>query len=1113
MPSLKALEEFKTKFSQVSREDSSNLATNTPYDDLPLPDHEPSPLPEIAKPDDLSDGDEAGYSDNGFEDDGFGADTAALLSNDDSSPLDDLFDMGDLVGDFDLSSDNGAADSGTIETQNGTIDDIDLNDFSGFSVAETEAPEEDSFSAALPDLEDFGITTDEITELMPDQTADSGLGDLDFGNLTDFADAGSEILPDFDESGSASDSGLPAEDIQIEDSSIAEDDFDGLSTENFTDFADFGDIPSTSDNSLDTLGDEPAYVSNEELLADLMNDQPAGDEAGDLDLGDLADFSDAGGDFSTDDFGDLGSDTDFGTGDFDDLQDDQEAFEVPDGTFGSDDLSSDISSGDDTFDSFNLDKDVSPSEFDMNVDSDLVEKELDKDLADLGDFNIPGFDDLNAETPGKQAAKPASFQQPVDGDSDVEEIRLNDREFKRLEDTILSYPLNLRIACAQIIAEEAVPPELMSSFVKLLTRGASAREASALAGKILSKTISIPKGYEKKTGEAFEEEQNSFGYIFVHKFLPVFRLYLAIALVALSLGYLAWSYIYIPLKAESIYKQGYGRIAAGEYGWANTRFNEAFATYPKKNWFYRYAEAFRDERQYIEAEKKYQELMYYTASKNKRGIPEKQAVLDYAFLATYYMRDYEKADMLLRRNILDYLIYDKDALLALGDNSLAWGEIEPERLEDAREAYATHLERYGQSDPLLERMLKYFIMTDNLQEVIPLQKYFMATEKRPISAVTLADLGGYLINKRTEEVRGVPNEFIANIGGIRDVLLRAIRTDQRLPESYYHLARYYNEMDSINDEAYTLERALQVFAAANEESPRRLGYNIGAIRRYAEILIHRREFFPAEEQLIKGVNLYENGLDRRLLTPNPDFGRLYADLGDLEYFVKSNDMEAAIDFYLLAEKTGYSPPELRYRIGAAHYQLGNWSEALLRFTDASSDMSFNRRILHALGNVSYMRGNYNAAQAYYDRLLEILDADRARHPPIMPTDNKEQLDLAERLMVAQNNMGVVLDSLASRTGDNRLRSRALGLFAESERAWDIITRNPETMVRMRPSSEINAPGINPAYLNVQNSLHPVATFEPQFFIRIDKDILEPSPWDELAPPAYRLSQGLSTGSY
>ena len=651
----------------------------------------------------------------------------------------------------------------------------------------------------------------------------------------------------------------------------------------------------------------------------------------------------------------------------------------------------------------------------------------------------------------------------------------------------------------------------MSRLVKLLINGAPAKDTAALAGQILGRTIAIPKGFEKKSGEELEAEQSSFAYIFVHNFLPVLRLFMMIALFVLSVGYLGWKFIYTPLRAERIYKLGYERIGAGEYTRANDRFLEAFKILPKIPWFYKYARAFREAKQYTLAEEKYRELLYFTASRNKRRIPEKAAVLEYADMETNDIGNYQAADEILRHNILDFFPFDRDALLALGDNSLAWGDYERERLEDAREYYAQYMEKYGRSDPLLERMLKYFIRTDVLEEVLSLQSYFMASEKRSITSPTLAELGGYLLDKRYEKVSGVPDEYLDSIGGIRSVLLRAIRQDSMLPESYYHLARYYRYFDNLSDEKLTLDLAVKVFDAAKEESPKRIRYHINTLCRHGEVLIELKEFFPAEESLFKGLNLYQDGLSRRLLVPSPEFGKIYANLGDLEYFVKDGDMRSAIDYYSQSEQNGWAPPEMQYRMGAAYYQLRQWGPAQDYLTAAYREQTPNRRILYALGNVSYMRGNYFAAQGYYDRLLEMLDAERERFPLIMPSDDEEQMDLAERLMVAQNNLGVALEALTERTGNSSYRFRAQGLYSDSERAWDVLTRNPRSMIRMRPSPEITAPGVNPAFLNIQNSLRPVSGFEPQFFLRIDKDMLEPSLWEDLAPPGYRISEGIYTG--
>ncbi|MDR2485261.1 MAG: tetratricopeptide repeat protein [Treponema sp.] len=725
-------------------------------------------------------------------------------------------------------------------------------------------------------------------------------------------------------------------------------------------------------------------------------------------------------------------------------------------------------------------------------------------------FSLDSFDAFkfggNGSTGGSNAAEKYSLD-PLDNNiellskssSNIEEIQLSNDELVRLQKTLASYPLNLRIACEQIIAEEGVEPALMSKFIKALTQGASFKEGASLASKILDRNISIPKGFEKKSGEALQAQQASFTYIFVRRVVPILRLFVLVALVAASLFYLIHRFVYTPLYADSIYRKGYERIAAGDYARANERFNEALKLHREKKWFYRYAEGFRDSRQYIFAREKY-DLLLVNYPLDKKG------VMDYAAMETS-LNNYKKADSLLRRNILDYKVDDKDALLAVGDNALAWGDMEPEQYELARHAYARLMERYGWTSPVVERMMKYFIRTDNLKEVLPLQHYFMDNPGNKITSAGLAELGGYLLDKKFEDVQGVPSEYISRIDGIRDILIKAVNADPTQPEPHYHLARYYRYFKNPNDEQITLRNAIGAFDASQEESVRRLNARIDAEQRYAQVLINNREFFAAEEHLLKGIGLYEDALGRQVLSRSPQFGRIYADMGDLEYFTKDGNMGAALEYYIRAEQNGWSPPEMQYRMGSAYYHLGKWASALQRFVEASSDMPFNRRLLNALGNASYMRGNYAIAQGYYNHLLNLLNTDRDRFSVLMPSDRVDHMELAERLMMVRNNFGVTLEALTERTGDTKYRSQAMGLYSESARTWDVLTRDPETMLRMKPG-DLPGPGVNLGYLNAQNALHPVSEYEPQIYIQIDKDVLEPSPWEGLTPQNFRLADNI-----
>jgi tetratricopeptide (TPR) repeat protein len=1051
MPSLQALADFKTSFRSLGNEVRSLAEQNISVDDLVLPDTEPEPLPDA------------------------GIDSAVPPPGADTGGPAETPDLDDLEGD-DAEIPAGAAiaepddfDLGDLLSPSGKDGQDNFPDFDDLLPAET-APDaagtgvssgSGDQAASFPDAGDFDFSDllDTIPDNIPGEEAQGDQGEENFevpeDLLAGFADemeaerapedsGEPEIPPEFSADESPADKG-PADESPFEDTGSGGN--GEKAPETAPADADTNDIFSLfSEESPEETG------SPEELPMPALEPLPEED-------------------FSLPPIEELTA-----------LPEDEETAPSGGESPGMEDTIPNEAV--DPFDSFNPDGDALAVNFDTET-----EPASGTDLGGLEEFSLPGIDDvLNKTISGDTKTAPAPAKA-----EEVEEILLNDADLARFQQTLASYPLNLRVACEELIAEQTVAPDLMSKLIKLLVRGAAPRETASLAAKILGRTIVIPRGFEKKTAEALEEEQASFVYVFSHKFLPILGLFLTVALVMVSLFYLIYQFIYTPLRAESIYRLGYERIASGDYARANERFSEAFRSHRVKDWFYRYAEAFRDARQYMYAEEKYDELLRYYPR-------DKKAVLDYANMETYYLRNYDKADSLLRRNILDYAVDDQDALLALGDNSLAWGETDPAKYEDARVSYARLLERYGWTDPVVERMMKYFIRTDNLGEVLPLQRYFTDNPKRNISPAALAELGGYLLDKRFEETRGVPSPYIEQIEGIRNILLRAVAADPALPEPHYHLVRYYRQFGNTEDERITVETAARAFDAAGEESIKRVQYRIDTQRRYAEILTGNRSFISAEEQLIKGIGIYENAVSRRLFPRTPEFGRLYADLGDLEYFTQDGNPELALENYLQAERNGWAPPEIQYRIGTVYYQERQWTAALERFFTVASEIPFNRRILYALGNVSYMRGNFFAAQGYYNRLLDVLEMERARFPLLRPNAQTAQAELAERLMVAQNNMGVILEALTEQTGDNRYRSRALGFYTESARAWDALTRNPDTMIRMRPAPDISAPGVNPAYLNVQNSLHPIPDYEPWFFRTIDKDVLEPSAWEQLAPP-------------
>ena len=990
--------------------------------------------------DDLSD---LGISDEPLLADGVDSDFGDAEGGDFS--LDDLSDLG--ISDEPLLADG--TDSSFDEAEGGDFSLDDLGDL-GLSDeplladgADSGFDEAEGGDFSLDDLGDLGLSDEPILA----DGADSGFDEAEGGdfNLDDFGDLGisdEPLLADGADSGFGEAEGA---DFNL--------DALGLSDE-----------PLVADGADSEFDDAEGADFNLDALSDLgLSDEPptADDPAVSIDEPEKADFDiDSLGDLSFSDQPDEPAD------------DTDDALEHPafaNGSFGT----GDETAGDADHEILGMD--------------DFSFPDLDKALEKVKTSMVAPQPEA-PPTPAKTGfwGKSKSADMPPAPDN-LEDIRISEAEFRDLQETLANYPLNLRIACQEIIVEQDINPGKMMMLIRNLVQGAPAKETAALASEILGRTITIPKRFEKSSGEALAAEQATFSYIFLNNFLPVFRIVALIALLAASVFYLAFRFVYVPLRAESIYRSGYERLHAGDFRRANDLFAEAFGIHRNINWFYRYAEGFIYHRQFALAEQKYETLLRYFP-RDRRG------VLDFARFQTNQMRNYPRADHLLRRYILDFNPNDFDALLAAGDNSLAWGEIDPARFEDARISFARLLDIHGWTPPVAERMLRFFIRTDNLREVLNLRNWFDAHPRRTMGAETLAELGGYLLDKQFEETRGVPNEFRGQIRGVPDILLEAASLDPSLPEPYYHLSRFYHSIGRNVEERATLERAIRAFDNTREESVRRLRYRIDAHQRYADALINDMEFFPAEEQLIRGISLYEDAMRRRLqtfLTPSPMYGRLFAGLGDLTYFSPAGDMEAALNFYRMAERHGWATPEMLFRMGAAYYRLENWGNAMEYLFVAASDLPQNRRILFALGNAALKRGDFFAAQGFYNRLLDILENQRSRLPVLLPNDRPEYLELAERLMMARNNAGVASEMLAAQTGDLSHRTRALALYAEAQRAWDARTRDPATMIR---SGSVPLP-----HLNMRNALHPEPGFEPQIFIRIDRDALETSPWERLAP--------------
>ena len=696
--------------------------------------------------------------------------------------------------------------------------------------------------------------------------------------------------------------------------------------------------------------------------------------------------------------------------------------------------------------------------------SEPPEEEPEVDEFGLGDISAQLGLGVEEEPSAEEALNPASAIGQEGGRSGArrpgaeEPFQLSDRDFRALRATLSSLPRNLRLAIEELIGERGLEGRQLRSLVDLLVSGASPREISAVAGRILGRRIAVPATYAKRTGLEFEVEKGTFAYRFRQNILPILRTFLFAGLAIALAIFLGYRFVYRPLHALTLYGLGYADLQRNEFIRANDYFDRGVVEWRLKNWYFRYAEGFVDKKQYAFAAAKYDALL--------RAYPgDRKGIFDYAHMESAILGNYPKAEELLNL-ILKVHMFDREALLAAGDNYLAWGSEDRNKYELARRDYAILLQKYGVNNEVLFRMLRFFIKTDNFREVERLEQRFQADKSIRVDPIAYAELGGYLIDK-------------GRLGSVRDILMRALAVDRSLPEIHFNLARYFKATEDNAEEAKALQNTLYFLQRSGPLTRERLAIMIETYDLVGENLYRQKRYLDSEQAYVKGINLYESALDQDQVQPEAKFGRLYSDLGDLNYY-ESGNYANALRLYQKAEANRYRTPELKYKEGYIYYRNEDYAAALLSFYVAAGNFSTNPALLYATANTLFKRGDFFAAEGYYDNLLNTLEQRRSEITNFQPNENSQDRALLDNLMKVYNNLGVTMSQIGRRSADPAKSSQALVDLTKSSESFDQLTRDPSTMQR--------AQAINLSFINTKYVLFPIPGYQLQIYNDLPKDM-------------------------
>jgi hypothetical protein len=301
-----------------------------------------------------------------------------------------------------------------------------------------------------------------------------------------------------------------------------------------------------------------------------------------------------------------------------------------------------------------------------------------------------------------------------------------------------------------------------------------------------------------------------------------------------------------------------------------------------------------------------------------------------------------------------------------------------------------------------------------------------------------------------------------------------------LPELHYELARFYRVVNASGEEELALAAAVSLLRESEPLTPARRGMLVDSLTRQGENLYTRGEYLEAQDALAEAIDHYEEGLRRRALSPKPRFGKAYAVLGDIYYYV-GREYDQALRSYLAAEENGYHDSGLDYKEGYVLYGADQVDQALGEFRAAAEDPSAaGNALTYATANTYFRRENLYAAEAYYRDLVEKTERVRDSIRNLLVDEDPEHQSIVQYLIRGYNNLGVTLNLLSEQETDAEKYSEGLYYLTLSTELAENYSRERETLVR--------SDSVDLAYLNVREVLYPRPEYELQIYRAIPEDL-------------------------
>ena len=936
--------------------------------------------------------------------------------------------LGDLLGDF-------SADSEETPVDTSELADSEMSDLDALLGGEDFAPvsESDEIPASDDELNGLlGENTAVPSEMISDDFTgtDDGLGDL----LGDFS-AESESAPET----------FPAGDIEETTPSDLDDLLDNggftlpsesdESSAGGNELADiFGEEPSKDvpsdfqgDDILEQLGQENEPLSDIQDLGSLLGEDTylppldqASEENADLDMPDEMSRSDLSGkdEIALDALQDISS--------------------LDSSTAGieSSDLSQ-VESGD--FGSFDLDKLDSFSDEEISSPENIIPQE---ELAVMD----ASFGEIPLEL----------SEEDIKKDQDIE-LTLTDDERKQIVISLRNLPKEAEIKISKAIVSNKYSNQKLKPLINALIESESPQVIIKYYERITGDTSLSQIEAVKHAGVKFEERQKTFAYLFEKNIVPILSKIMAGAAIFVLIALFIGIVVRPRLIAAGLYKKGKVLIEEKKFEESKEKFYEAYNVHPKYKQVIDYARKYRKNKRYLAAEEMY-DLSISMRPYNK------EIVLEYADMFREKGR-YDRAESKYR-GFLKSNEKDIDALLGLAKNYYDWSDEEAGKLNDARETYLDILDIDKNNKDAVFGNLMIHIKKNNYIEVMKHYSYIEDKFGKKVDSEVYTKLAEYLID--TGEVQNVKN--------ILKKASNSLKKGRILPEMEYQNARYNKLLNIYPEERASLLKAKNQIENMKIKDPEKFG----SIK-YQKLLSRVYNDLGENYELSTRASTDAERYYSQAIITDPSYGRAYYNLANFALNNRPNGYEEAKEYYLDAEKNGFTNDRLNFNLGWLYYRERDYYNAYNRTAGIFNKEPDNSNLKFLIGTIFYRMGKYDLSESLLLETYMHFEDLSAQYYPLDPNEKEGKiiLDMIERV---GNNLGAVYQKKYEETRKSKYIISATKYYQDSIMAFDkLINRddseidiNIDTSAKQPVEGEFTKFRKENAHINLRMVLYPDA---------------------------------------